>query len=897
MPKLWLSVIGDGCALEADKAGKQLKKKFGKFGYGCQGCPLQKRRKLLGHDLIKKRPAMIWGISPTKADIVAGQYLSGRAGRFLWRHLSQAGLTREDFDMQTIVRCRPVSDVSGYMIEREPAKEEIAHCRAHTDTALRLNLGAAGTHIVFGQVAAAALFGREYKKDCPIFWSDKLSAKIFVLDPPEVVEALSEDGRKYKAWAQRLRAALWHVKNSGRYAWLDALPIRVIKRAATFEKVISEMRSSGERIAVDIEDAKIDGETKILVIGFSWAKNEAAVVVLDHPENTVSQEEISKVRRLLKQILEDETIEKIFHYGSYDTIHLQEALGVQVRGYTFDTTYAHYLANTFIRSHSLDTIATLHYPHYAGYKQIVQGFYSRAEGLAACPLPTLIKYNGADAALTKRIEVDNRDEVSAPLVRVYIGAGRTLFQMERRGPTLDMEHQAEAERIIPHKISELASKIRQLAGKPDLNPNAPTEIAWAMYDKLKLPTLPEVSSEFANEESPRSTKESTLSIIAQATGHPFPQYVLDYRKFSKMDSTYLRGYRESAGMHSGELRTKWYLTGAVTGRLRSGGTRDGIHGVVNMQNLHGSPFLKNLLVSDAKWCEVLFWEAGQELPEDILAIDLFLAFDYSQIEIRMLAECSGDPLLIEQFNAGLDIHCAVGNAINPAWSFEFIKKDKDTRTFIKNCHFGLIYGLSEKGLYYYLKAKGIKATEEQAARFHRDYFARYRGVASYIDRMRAKAERDGYVDTIFGFRRRIGNDYDEDRTTNPLNQAINSPIQGAAHTLLLCSMAILDETPSLFPLLSTPIMEVHDALVFRVKFRDLPEAYVQAKTLLEGGVVDYTRRVFDLNLRVPLVSEGSAGFRYGVLEDYFGGSREEFLAGWLTANAATDAKMAKEFFV
>jgi uracil-DNA glycosylase family 4 len=942
----WQDIMEPSKSVEADKRGKFKRRKKGKYSLGCEGCPLNKtgNRKILGHKRIKQRRAMLWAQAPGKEDAERGRELKGKVGRFIWDALAEHGLSRADFDIQNVVRCRPITRNAGFTIERDPTKEEIVHCSEHTEEALRLNEGNAEVHIVFGKLTAETLLGREYKKDRPIFWSETLAAKVFVLDHPSYFLRGQSPEWRLKEWKQRLAAACWAVKNPGRFAWLDRLKIVPVYTADAFSAAMTKARNSGERIAVDIEDATVNGENAVLCISFSWGKNSAVVAVLDHPENMTLRSEKEKLRKAIKRLLEAPTPEKIFHYGSYDTIKLQDLLGIDVQGYTFDTTYAHYLKYTFLRSHGLATIGTLRYPHYAAYWDIVDEYWKSENMLADCPLDKLIKYNGADAALTKRIEMDTRDDVSLPLVQIYIGAGRTLWRMEKRGPRLDRTHFAEALSVIPAKVTELTAKIRQMADDPELNPNTPAEIAYVMYQKLKLPTLADISDDFEGDDGDLyNTREATLAIIHEATKHPFPQMVLDYRRFAKMQSTYLSGYERSADLNDGELRTKWYLTGAVTGRLRSGGTKDGVAGVINMQNLHGSPYLKNLLVSDDNWREMKEivpakvraklalepgpfdgkkydddkkrermlerWKADYQewkdslfaladkirIPDDVLDLDVFLAFDYSQIEIRMLAECSGDPLLIKQFKAGLDIHCAVGNTLNPAWSFDYIKKDKETRSFIKNCHFGLVYGLSEEGLYYYLKAKGVDTTPEKAAQFHRDYFAKYKGVAKFIEKMQSFAMNEGYVENLFGFVRRIGSEYDEERTTNPMNQAVNSPIQGAAHCLLLAAMAMLDAEPGRFNLLQTPIMEVHDALVFKVKLRNLRAAFAQAKKLLEEDVLDYLEGLYGFRLKVPLVSEGSVGLRYGVLVDYDGGPITRLLVEWFGDNEKTDAKMRKEF--
>jgi DNA polymerase-1 len=207
----------------------------------------------------------------------------------------------------------------------------------------------------------------------------------------------------------------------------------------------------------------------------------------------------------------------------------------------------------------------------------------------------------------------------------------------------------------------------------------------------------------------------------------------------------------------------------------------------------------------------------------------------------------------------------------------------------------MVYGLDEEGLFYYLKAKGIKTSMKKVRLFHRAYFKKYAGVARFILAMRAFAVEHGYVETMFGFRRLVGSDADEDRQTNPENQAVNSPIQGSAHTLLLAAMALLSHRPKRYHLLQAPLMEVHDALVFRVKLRDLPQAYAMAKQLLEKDAVAYIKRLFGIDLQVPLLSEGSAGFQYGTMVELEDPSIHRFLAAWGKKYAEVDQKISAEY--
>ena len=217
------------------------------------------------------------------------------------------------------------------------------------------------------------------------------------------------------------------------------------------------------------------------------------------------------------------------------------------------------------------------------------------------------------------------------------------------------------------------------------------------------------------------------------------------------------------------------------------------------------------------------------------------------------------------------------------------RKEKNLRKMVKNMHFGIIFGLGRDSLYPYVVGK-IRAidgknadlsgiTPERLGKLFDKYFRVYRGVDRYIKRTREMAEEKGYVETIFGFRREIRQN-DESRHTYWANQAINTPIQGSAHQLLLMALALLNLKPKTYNLLQRCIMEVHDALYFRVKLKHLAEAYHQLMQLFEHDVVACAEKHFKRKLEVPILAEASAGFCMGSMIDYKGEDLESFLAGW-----------------
>lgn len=246
-------------------------------------------------------------------------------------------------------------------------------------------------------------------------------------------------------------------------------------------------------------------------------------------------------------------------------------------------------------------------------------------------------------------------------------------------------------------------------------------------------------------------------------------------------------------------------------------------------------------------------------------LDVFLCSDYSGIEVRVLAVAGHDKRLIQQFNSGEDVHALVGQELTgiPA---KTIHNDKQVRKKIKGFHFGLAYGLGPENGPLRLQAQGIKITRDEFAGYQRRYFDRYRGVHAYIQKCHHDVEA-GYIETMFGFRRNISRE-DEKRGTYYKNQAVNTPIQQAAHQLVLCAVAVLHLKQRTYSLLSRPCMEVHDELAFFVRLRDVMEANKCIRGLMEEDVPKYVEKQLHVKFPVPLVAGVTAGFTRGTLVGY-----------------------------
>lgn len=554
---------------------------------GCLGCPLNGHTKLKGLDAIEGKSAMLWALNPTRNEVDKGKLLIDTAGKFIWSELALVGFKRSMFDLQYVVRCQPAKKLSQM---REPDPKELKHCSVYNDEAVERNEHKAKLHLIFGKIAQQQLLGDDYAADTPVFWSDILDARVVCLADPHYFIHGAPTWR-LEQFRERLRAAWFFYENPSRWHFLKKVcDLKLVETRAQVDEFFGELETLGKRrVALDIEDGIVDGKRQVLTIAASFKRYRSRCLPVAHPEADpkIYQYRLDKLRAFLG----NPRIKKAFQYGPYDTEQLDKLLDVRTRGYDFDTSYAHYLKYTFLRSHGLHAIAGEAYPMFNDYKTMVNH-----SALAEESLKTVALYNNADAALTKIIELDFGKEISEPLMRTYIAAGITLYRMQQRGPLYDKVYGEYVRSFLPVAVKRLIKELQLLTGDRDFNPRANQQVAYHMKKRFKL--------KWPEGEKPGSTGESVLNIMIQENDkHPFLVKMLEFRNLAGKDK-FLEQYANSADKNQGELRTLWFLTGAVTGRLRSGGGKDKSRGLINMQNLHGDLLLQNLLVSDVNWREV-----------------------------------------------------------------------------------------------------------------------------------------------------------------------------------------------------------------------------------------------------------------------------------------------------
>jgi DNA polymerase-1 len=404
-----------------------------------------------------------------------------------------------------------------------------------------------------------------------------------------------------------------------------------------------------------------------------------------------------------------------------------------------------------------------------------------------------------------------RDEKMCRIYReIEIPVMHVLARMERNGVLLDVGLLGELSREFGSKMYDIEKKAHEQAGAP-FNLNSPRQIQEILFDQNKLPVI---------KKTPSGTPSTDEDVLAQlALDHPLPKLILEFRGLAKLKSTYTDKLADMINPATGRVHTCYSQAVAVTGRLSS-----------------SDPNLQNIPIRTAE---------GRRIREAFVATPghQILSADYSQIELRIMAHISRDESLLKAFAAGEDIHRATAAEI---FGMPAAELTSEQRRYAKVINFGLIYGMSAFGL-----SRQLEIERSAAQQYMERYFARYPGVAQYMQRTRETARRDGYVETVFGRRLWL----QEIRSGSSMRRqaaeraAINAPMQGTAADLIKMAMIRVQDWLTSERLGAKLIMQVHDELVLEVPDEEVERARRELPGLMSNVA----------ELAVPLVVEVGVG--------------------------------------
>jgi DNA polymerase-1 len=563
---------------------------------------------------------------------------------------------------------------------------------------------------------------------------------------------------------------------------------QAVRTVAPEEEEIEEQPQEMQLFLVGAGDSPAKAEPAALRVAISAAAGSATIVNLD----------ATAVADKLRGVLTDANAPKTIHdYKS--AIHALDSAGISLVGIRHDSMLYSYLLDPTYSSHRLPDVALRRFN-----LKLAEELAESADitGRLASALRTDVE----QAGLTKLYE-----EMDLPLVPV-------LARMEQAGVKIDTAALSQMSTELEREIAAQAKQIYEVAGM-EFNVGSPKQLGDVLFNRMNLPKPVKYGK--------GRTISTAVDVLEElAENHPIARMVLDYRQLTKLKSTYVDALPALINPATGRLHTTFGQTGTATGRLSS-----------------ANPNLQNIPIRT---------ELGRGIRAAFIAEPghVLLTADYSQIELRLLAHFSRDPLLVEAYRRGDDIHTLTASQV---FGVPPLMVTPDHRRQAKVVNFGIVYGLSAFGLSQQL---GIEPSE--AKQFIAAYFERYQGVRAFIDKTLDEARRDMKVKTLFGRVRPI-----PDINRKNANQrgfaertAVNTPLQGTAADLIKIAMIRIDAVLRDRGMKSRMTLQVHDELVFEV-----PENEVEA---LQPLVREHMEKVHAL--AVPLQVDMGVGPNWRDLE-------------------------------
>ncbi len=518
-------------------------------------------------------------------------------------------------------------------------------------------------------------------------------------------------------------------------------------------------------------------------LAFAGGEGEAAFVPLaprDLASEAVERSDGDELLALLKDWLEDADAQKVGHNLKFIS-HVLANHGIGLAGATGDTMLDSYVLNSTAIAHHFKQ-AVEHYLKLGCIpEEEVLGKGRARITLAQAPLERVTPYAAqkADYALRLHHRLSERLEQEPELEEVLRGMemplSPVLASMERTGVLVDAQILGEQSRELAEQLGALEQQAYEQAGTA-FNLGSPKQLGDVLFNRLGLDPVRRTST------GQPSTSESVLHELAAA--HPLPETVLHYRNLAKLKSGYTDALPGCIDPRTGRVHTSYQQAVAATGRLSS------IH--PNLQNI------------PARTPE------GRRIRQAFVAPEgrVLVSADYSQIELRIMAELSGDEGLLKAFFEDLDVHRATAAEV---FATPLEEVSADQRRAAKAINFGLIYGMSPFGL-----ARQLSVSRAEAQEYVDHYFARYPGVQQYMERTRVQAHDQGWVETLFGRRLYLPDIRARDyrRRSYAERSAINAPMQGTAADIIKRAMIGIHDWLEPLNDKARLIMQVHDELVF-----------------------------------------------------------------------------------
>lgn len=585
------------------------------------------------------------------------------------------------------------------------------------------------------------------------------------------------------------------LKSLGLKGEKEGVSYLAITTEAGFKELLGRLKEA-DLLSVDLETTSQDPmQAEIVGISFALRPKEAFYIPLGHltaPE----QLDLDFVLKELKPVLEDPGIKKCGQNIKYDLIVLAQ-YGIKLTGVSFDTMIAAYLIKPGQRGLNLETLALEYLGiNKSSFKEIV----GKAKNIAEIEIEKVTDYAASDADVALRL-VDElvpllkEKEMEELFYRMELPLMEVLAEMEMNGVRIDREFLKTMSEELETRLSQLKDRIWTETGQP-FNINSHKDLSFILFEKLLLPPLKKTKTGY-------STDEDVLQILSLR--HPLPGMVLEYREMAKLKSTYVDALFGLVHPKTGRIHTSFNQTITSTGRLSS-----------------SNPNLQNIPIRT---------DLGRRVRRAFIPEEgrILLCADYSQIELRVLAEVSRDEELISAFKEGKDIHTETAAQIFGVMP-ELVVSEMRRRAKVVN--FGIIYGMGAFGL-----SKEINLPPKEAQRLIDRYFETYKGVSRYMEEIVQFCKKNGYVATLWKRRRYLPdiNSKSKHIFGAARRAAINAPIQGSAADLIKLATLSISKQLKEQKLKTKMILQVHDELVFEVPEEEIEKTSKLVKKTMEGA--------------------------------------------------------------
>ncbi len=553
---------------------------------------------------------------------------------------------------------------------------------------------------------------------------------------------------------------------------------KLIKAESELISWVEKVKKRGV-VSIDCETTSLNAmEARIVGFSMSLENGDACYIPLDH-KNYENQVKVEDFKIIIKEILEDGSILKIGQNIKYDYIILKH-LGIKIINMD-DTMLMSYVLRTGERGHGLDELSKDFLSHETIKYSDVTTIDKKKVLFSEVPVESALYYAAEDADVTYRLwEILKIKLIQDDLYNFYFYVEKPLIEviaeMEISGFKIDNIQLNKLSEKFSKKIIEIEGNIYSNCGEK-FNVGSPKQLGEILFDKLNLPF---------GKKGKSGNYQTDVKILEKlkSENHEIASLVLDWRQFSKLQNTYCKGLLSRENPNTKRIHTSFGMASTLTGRLSS-----------------NDPNLQNIPIKTLE---------GREIRKVFICENQtnIISIDYSQIELRILAHVAKIKTLISAFNENSDIHLVTAMEV---FQLSESKVTSELRRKAKIINFGIIYGISAYGL-----ALQLEISNSEAKMYMDQYFAKYPGIKSYMEKTISNCRSKGFVVTPFG--RKISIPFINDKVATRRNfaerSAINAPIQGGAADMIKLAMPKVHKFLVNNKLKSKILLQVHDELLF-----------------------------------------------------------------------------------